>query len=89
MKVNINIDCTPEEAREFIGLPDLQPMQEAMMAEVQKRMEQTIKSMDPETMLKTWLPASLEGLEQMQKMFWSQMGGLGGMGTGSKGPTAK
>ena len=74
MKVTINIDCTPEEARTFFGLPDLRPMQESMMAEVQKRMEQTIKSMDPETMLKTWLPASLEGLEQLQKMFWGQMG---------------
>ncbi len=77
MKVTINIDCTPEEARAFFGLPDLRPMQESMMAEVQKRMEQTIKSMDPETMLKTWLPASLEGLEQLQKMFWGQMGSTG------------
>jgi hypothetical protein len=74
MKVTINIDCTPEEARAFFGLPDLRPMQDSMMAEVQKRMEQTVKSMDPETMLKTWLPASLEGLEQLQKMFWGQMG---------------
>ncbi len=80
MKVTINIDCTPEEARLFFGLPDVRPMQESMMAEVQKRMEQTIKSMEPETMLKTWLPASLEGLEQLQKMFWSQMSGMGGMG---------
>jgi hypothetical protein len=78
MKVNINIDCTPEEARTFIGLPDLRPMQESMMAEVQKRMEQTVRSMDPETMMKTWLPASLEGLEQMQKMFWAQMGAMAG-----------
>ncbi len=77
MKVTINIDCSPEEARAFLGLPDLQPMQQSMMAEVQKRMEQTIKSMDPETMLKTWLPASLEGWEQLQKMFWGQMGQMG------------
>lgn len=62
----------------FLGLPDLRPMQESMMAEVQKRMEQTVKSMDPETMLKTWLPASIEGLEQLQKMFWGQMGATGG-----------
>lgn len=78
MKVTINIDCTPEEARAFFGLPDLRPMQQAMMEELQKRMEQTIKSMEPEAMLKTWLPASIEGLEQLQKMFWSQMGMPGG-----------
>lgn len=74
MKVTINIDCTPEEARAFMGLPDVRPLQDAMMAELRQRMEQTIRSMDPETMLKTWLPASLESFEQIQKMFWSQMG---------------
>ena len=25
MKVNIEIDCTPEEARSFLGLPDVAP----------------------------------------------------------------
>jgi hypothetical protein len=83
MKVTINIDCTPEEARSFFGLPDVRPMQEALMAEVQKRMEQNIRAMDPEQMLKTWLPASLEGLEQMQKMFWSQMSAA------AKGPNSR
>ena len=78
MKVTINIDCTPEEARAFFGAPDVRPMQEAMMNEVQKRMEQTIKSMDPEMMMKTWLPASLEGFEQLQKLFWGQMTAMGG-----------
>src|SRR5437868_1199614 len=28
MKVNVQIDCTPEEARAFFGLPDLGPMQQ-------------------------------------------------------------
>jgi hypothetical protein len=74
MKVKIDIECTPEEARTFFGLPDVQPLQKAMMAEVQRQMEQNIKSMDPETMLRTWLPASMEGFEQIQKMFWGQMG---------------
>jgi hypothetical protein len=84
MKVTINIDCTPEEARAFFGAPDVQPMQEALMAQVQKQMEQSIKSMDPETMLKTWLPASLEGFEQLQKLFWGQMNPLGGKAPGTK-----
>ncbi|MEA3017690.1 MAG: hypothetical protein QOI38_2412, partial [Sphingomonadales bacterium] len=29
MKVTIDIDCTPEEARRFMGLPDLTPVHEA------------------------------------------------------------
>jgi hypothetical protein len=38
MKVTVNIDCTPGEARTFLGLPDLQKMQTAVTAEMEKRM---------------------------------------------------
>jgi hypothetical protein len=73
MKIKVDIDCTPEEARTFLGLPDVQPMQKAVMAELSQRLTQAMAAMDPETMLKTWLPASIQGWEQMQKAFWNQM----------------
>lgn len=69
MKVTIDIDCTPEEARTFLGLPDVRPMQEQMMQELQDRMAATVRSMSPEEMMKAWLPASVAGLEQMQQFF--------------------
>jgi len=72
MKVTINIDCTPEEARAFLGLPDVRPMQEAVMREVQARTMQSLQAMDPEQMMRTWVPATLQGLEQMQR-FWTQL----------------
>lgn len=75
MKVTIDIDCTPEEAREFMGLPDVKPMQDAMIKELEERMRTNLQSMDTETMFKTWLPAGVQNFEQMQKMFWSQMTG--------------
>ncbi|HTF01981.1 MAG TPA: DUF6489 family protein, partial [Bradyrhizobium sp.] len=37
MKVNVEIDCTPLEARQFFGLPDVQPMQTAVMDNLQKQ----------------------------------------------------
>jgi len=73
MKVTFDIDCTPEEARAFLGLPDVQPMQKAMMAEVEQRMKDGLDSMSPDALFKTWLPAGMESFEQMQKMFFSQM----------------
>ena len=75
MKVKIDIDCTPEEARAFMGLPDVRPMQESMMKEVEERMRANLQAMDPEAMFKTWLPAGIQSWEQMQRMFWSRMGG--------------
>jgi hypothetical protein len=79
MKVTINIDCTPEEARAFLGLPDVRPMQEAVMKEVQARTMQALQAMDPDQMMRTWVPATLQGLEQMQR-FWTQLatGNAGG-----------
>ena len=38
MKVNVEIDCTPLEARQFFGLPDVQPMQTAVMEKLQQQM---------------------------------------------------
>lgn len=88
MKIKIDIDCTPEEARHFLGLPDVAPMQAVLMAQIQERLEANMKAMDPDTLLKTWLPAGMQGWEQMQKAFWSQMGsGMGGMTGGKSGKT--
>ncbi len=79
MKVKFDIECTPEEARKFLGLPNVEPMQEALMAELEERMRDSMSSLDPETMLKTWLPATIQGWGEVQKMFWDQMG-MGGAG---------
>ena len=75
MKVTMNVDCTPEEARAFLGLPDVKTMQEHLMRELQERMAANIRAMEPEAMLRTWLPATLKGFEQMQEIFMSQMTG--------------
>jgi hypothetical protein len=74
MKVHVEIDCTPEEARAFFGLPDVAPMQERLMKDVEERMVAAMRSMEPDALIKTWLPASMQGLENFQKMFWNAMG---------------
>ena len=84
MKVNVEVTCTPEEARAFFGLPDLKPMQDRIMAEIEERMRAGLNAMNPEMVFKTWLPASMQGVEQMQQIqqaFWSQ---LANIATGKK-----
>lgn len=73
MKVTVNVECSPEEARAFLGLPDVAPMQQALMADLEERLRANIASLSPESMIKTWMPAGLQNIEQAQKMFWSQM----------------
>ena len=73
MNITINIDCTPEEARRYMGLPDVAPMQEAMLKEMQERMMANVSSMQPTEMMKTWLPMGMESWLEMQKAFWTRM----------------
>jgi hypothetical protein len=73
MKIKLDIDCTAEEARRFLGLPEVQPLQEALLKEVQERISANIKAMDIKTMIDTWLPATLKGFEQLQQIFMAQM----------------
>ena len=46
MKFKLDIDCTPAEARAFFGLPDVKPLQEALMPEVEQRLRATLKGFE-------------------------------------------
>ena len=73
MKITIDVDCTPEEARRYMGLPDVAPMQEAMFKEMQECMMAGVTAMQPAEMLQKWMPMGVESWLDMQKQFWAQM----------------
>ena len=75
MKITVDIDCTPEEARAFFGLPNVQPMQDALMKKIEERTVAGLDAMSPEALLKNWLPAGVQGLEQLQSLFWQSLQG--------------
>ncbi len=83
MKITIDVDCTPDEARRFLGLPDVAPMQDVLIRQMQEQMSANLAAMDPEMLIKTWLPMGLQGLEQMQRVFWESMAGAA-QGSGPK-----
>ena len=88
MKIHVDIDCTPEEARAFLGLPDVTPLQDSMMREIEERMRAALRTTDPEVLFKTWLPASLQGWEQIQAFWRGMAGNAGKPGTGKAGEGA-
>lgn len=65
MKINVEVDCTPEEARAFLGLPDLRPMQDKVLAEMEERMSASLRAVDPQEIMKLWLTPNLKGFEQV------------------------
>ena len=94
MKINVEIDCTPEEARRFFGLPDLRPMQDAVLARMQQQMLDAVNTTSPEAMLRAWMPLLPQSPEQMQQAMSAMFrlftpGGTGGTGGGSGGKSGQ
>lgn len=84
MKVTINVDCTPEEARTFMGLPDVTAAQKAVVDEWQRQALEAMSAMDPQSLFKAWMPGGMggpmgtasggaEAWDQFQKAFWAAM----------------
>ena len=69
MKIRWEVDCTPEEAREALGLPDVKPVQAAVMAKMEKRLTDAIDSFGPETVLRSWFSMIPQGADEMRNLF--------------------
>ncbi len=63
MKVNIEIDCTPAEAREALGLPNVQAMQSSFMKALEERLMFNLDSTSPDALLRSWLALDTQRLQ--------------------------
>ena len=45
MKITVDIDMTPEELRKFLGLPNIEGLQEEMLKVAQKRLAESGQTM--------------------------------------------
>ncbi|WP_409019554.1 DUF6489 family protein [Brevundimonas vesicularis] len=75
MKLNIEIDCTPAEARAFLGLPDVTPLNDHLIAEMQKRMETNMAAMQPEELVKSWTSFGLQAQDQFRRLMETAVAG--------------
>jgi hypothetical protein len=70
MKITVEIDCTPQEARQLAGLPDIEPLQQEIMKQVKDRVMKAMSLSDPETLIKAWVPMTQtlgqQGIEAFQ-----------------------
>ena len=68
MKMNITVECMPEEARAFLGLPDIRPVNEALVNSVKQRIEQNIEMVSPEFYLKQWYSMGGQATDSFMQM---------------------
>ncbi|MBI1252070.1 MAG: hypothetical protein GC189_11410 [Alphaproteobacteria bacterium] len=87
MKFNVTVECTPEEARRFVGLPDVTPLNDALVKEMTNRMEQNLALMSPETMMRSWMSVGTQAQDAFVKLMSSGAAGAlkGWGGTGDDG----
>lgn len=89
MKVTVEVDCTPIEARAFLGLPDVTPLNDHLVEEMRKRFETNAAMLQPEELMKTWMSFGGQAQEQFMKLMsaatgGAMSGGMGGMGGGKR-----
>ncbi|OFX01050.1 MAG: hypothetical protein A3E78_14015 [Alphaproteobacteria bacterium RIFCSPHIGHO2_12_FULL_63_12] len=74
MRFTINIDCTPQEARAFFGMPDVQPLNDMVVAEMTRRAKDQMDTLaDPERMVAQWMEMGGKGMDALQGMFGAAM----------------
>jgi hypothetical protein len=85
MKMKIEIECTPVEARSFLGLPDVTTLNEHLVEEMKNRFDSNVALLQPEELMKSWLAFGGQAQEQFRKLMTAAAtAGLGGSGLGSK-----
>ncbi len=77
MKFEIEVEATPIEARQFLGLPDVTPLHDLWLAQMRELMTNGIQPADVERMMKSWtagVPGLTENMERWQQLFWTAAG---------------
>lgn len=71
MKFTVNVECSPEEARRFMGLPDVTPINDKLVEEMGKRMEKNLALMSPDTMMSSWMSVGTQAQDAFLKLMTS------------------
>ncbi len=69
MKVNVSVEATAQEMREFLGLPNVQPLQEEMLQSLRDNIKRGAVNFDALGLLKPMFPTQFHSMEMVQK-FW-------------------
>ena len=68
MKMTIEIDCSPQEARSFLGLPDASALNDKLVEEMQKRMTANKAMVSPDELMKNWAAFGAGAQEQFRNL---------------------
>ena len=73
MKISVDIDCTPEEARRFMGLPDMAPVHDVYLDKLKAAVGSAVAGGSIEQLAKNWAPMGEAGMALWRQVV-DQMG---------------
>ena len=73
MKVKLEVDCTPAEARSFLGLPDVEALNKHVVDEMKSRIDAGVAMVAPEELMKSWMSLGGQATEQFRKLMTAAM----------------
>ncbi len=77
MQITISIDCTPQEARQMLGLPDVQKLQESWLKSIEGKLESEAEKLSPEAILQSWTAGASSNMDMLTNLMSGFAGGLG------------
>lgn len=84
MKVNVEVDCTPQEARAFLGLPDVAPVNDFYVEGLLGAMKGAGSFDQMQDLVKQFSPMGDAGLKLFQQMMQSGVDAFSGAAGKSK-----
>jgi len=75
MKVKFEVDLTPEEFRQAMGMPDMSQFYEDLMAAVLEKMNNGEEGYDPFSLMQPVINNSFSGMEKFQDTMMKMMTG--------------
>lgn len=69
MKINVEVECTPEEARRAMGLPDFSPVHERYISMLLESMDKNTNPELLESMMRHWNPMGEAGMNFWRGLF--------------------
>ncbi len=77
MKLTVEVDCTPVEARQFFGLPDVTSLNNAVVDEMSKRLTENMSMLSPDTMVRSWMAYGGQAQDAFLKLMSAGGSGFG------------
>jgi hypothetical protein len=82
VKVSLEVDCSPQEARAFLGLPDVAGLNDHIVQEIKGRLDSNMSLLSPDELIRNWMAFGGQATENFRKLMTAAATGAQGLKPG-------